>query len=96
MKNKTALITAAATIGAVAYRASKGYGIFNRVRFSKEHRAFGDYLSTHYPDACHGSIFQTEDTFSTIVTLQNRKLLLSLTKTDDGVFVFSEAPLDLK
>lgn len=93
MKKKLTLITAATAAIALTYRAAKGYGIFNRVRFSKEHQAITDYLAAHHPNATYGPIAQTGDSVSTVVTDSNEKFILVVTKSNEGIYIFSEEEL---
>ena len=93
MKKKLTLLTVGAAAAAVAYRAVKGYGVFNRFRFSNEHQAISDYLSAHHTGATYGPIAQTGDSVSTVVTDGTQQFLLVVTKSDDGIYIFSEEEL---
>ena len=73
-----------------AYRFYKGKGIFNKVRYKAQHEAVSNYMETHYPNAFYSDIVETENGWSCIITDQNRKIVLYLTKTDDGTFIFWE------
>ncbi len=93
MKKKLTLLTAATAAVALTYRAAKGYGIFNRFRFSSEHQAIKDYLAAHRPNATYGPLGQTGDSVSTVVTDGNEKFILLITKSDSGIYIFSEEEL---
>ena len=93
MKKKLTLLTVGAAAAAVAYRAVKGYGVFNRFRFSSEHQAISDYLAANHFGATYGPIAQTGDSVSTVVTDSTQQFLLVVTKSDDGIYIFSEEEL---
>lgn len=93
MKKKLTLITLATAAVAIAYRASRGYGIFNRFRFSSEHQAITDYLTAHHPGATYGPIAETGDSVSTVVTDGVEKFILIVTKSDEGIYIFGEEEL---
>ena len=73
-----------------AYRFYKGKGIFNKLRYKEQHDALGKYLETHYPDAFYSDIVETDDGWSCMVNTGGRKVLVYMTKTNDGTFVFWE------
>ena len=72
------------------YRFYKGRGIFNKIRYKKQHEAVSNYMETHYPDAFYSDIVETADGWSCIITDKNRKVMLYMTKTDSGTFIFWE------
>lgn len=91
MRKKIPVISAIAGVAAAGiYRAVKGYGVFNRLRFPDEHSSISRYLETHHPGAAYSSIADTGSGYSTIVTDGDRKFQLHLTRTANGVYVFSE------
>lgn len=92
MKNKklTLLTMAASAAALCAYRAFRGYGVFNRIRFANEHDAIERYLQAHYPYATYGTIVDTSNGYSTVVTNGGHKFHLHISKTSDGMYVFSE------
>jgi hypothetical protein len=73
-----------------AYRVYKGKGIFNKLRFKQQHEALCNYLETHYPDAFYSDIVEAEDGWSCIITDKERRIVIYMTKTDGGTFVFWE------
>lgn len=73
-----------------AYRFYKGRGIFNKIRFKSQHEALGNYLETHYPNAFYSDIAETSDGWSCIVNVNGRRIVVYMTKTEDGMFLFSE------
>ncbi|MBR6392010.1 MAG: hypothetical protein IKS12_01880 [Eubacterium sp.] len=74
----------------VAYRCYKGQGIFNKVRYKAQHEAVSNYVETHYPNAFYSDIIEADNGWSCIVTDGGRKIVLYLTKTDSGTFIFWE------
>ena len=73
-----------------AYRFYTGKGIFNSVRFKRQHDAVAAYIDAHYPRAFYSGICKTESGWSCIVTTPSGRLVLHLTETSDGTFVFWE------
>ncbi|MEE0944851.1 MAG: hypothetical protein UIM24_05315 [Clostridia bacterium] len=94
MKKKLSVLAALSGVAvACAYRAIKGYGIFNRIKFSNEHSAVSHYVEQNHPGATYSSIQQVGESFTTIIDEGTRKLLLTVTPAGDGVYVFSEENL---
>lgn len=91
MKKKFPILAAAASAAALcAYRAVKGYGVFNKLRFPDLHSSVSRYIETHHPGAVYSSIEDVGSGYSTIITDRSQKYLLHITKTENGVYVFSE------
>lgn len=72
------------------YRFYKGKGIFNKLRYKKEHNAVSNYLETHYPDAFYSDIVMTDDGYTCVINNYNKKIMLHFAKTEDNNFVFWE------
>ena len=91
MKKRVPLLTAALSAAALyAYRAVKGYGIFNKLRFAEEHNAVARYIETHHPGAVYSGIEDSGNGYSTVITDGMQSFLLHITKTENGVYVFTE------
>lgn len=73
-----------------AYRFYKGRGIFNKLRYKKQHDALGNYLETHYPGAFYSDIIEVDGGWSCIVNSGGRQIVVCMTNTEDGTFVFWE------
>ena len=73
-----------------AYRFYKGKGIFNKLRYKAQHEALGNYLETHYPNAFYSDIVEADDGWSCIVNTGDKQVIVYMTKTEDGMFVFWE------
>ena len=73
-----------------AYNLYNGKGIFNKVRFKEQHDAVCDYIAGHYPDATYSEIVPTDEGWSCIIHRLDGNIILHLTKTEDGRFVFWE------
>lgn len=73
-----------------AYRFYKGRGIFNKIRYKKQHEAVSNYMGTHYPNAFYSDIAETCDGWSCVVTTNSKKIMLHMTLTEGGTFVFWE------
>ncbi len=88
-KNK--LVIAAAIAAAGAYSVIRGKGIFNKPRFRSQHDAIARYVGTRYPNAAYSPIEQTEKGWATMIMRINEpNILLYVTKSDDGVYIFNE------
>lgn len=96
MKKRTPIYAAALSAAALcAYRAFRGYGIFNKFRFAELHSAVSRYLETHYPGATYSSIEDTGSGYSTIINCGTKKIHLHITKAANGVLIFSESSVDI-
>ena len=78
----------AAALG--AYNFYKGKGIFNKLRFAQQHEAVANYLESHFPNSTYSDITETEDGWSCVVNTYPGNIVLYMTKTDCGQFVFWE------
>ncbi|MCI5604323.1 MAG: hypothetical protein ACI4C7_10290 [Clostridia bacterium] len=88
-KNK--LFMAAAFAAAGAYAVIQGKGIFNKPRFREQHDAISRYVHTRYPHATYSPIEATQSGWATIIKRINKpKILLYVTRSDDGVYIFHE------
>ena len=90
MKKNKLLPTMVAVGAIVGYRAIKGYGVFNKLRYKNEYDAIDRYLDAHYPNATHGDVAKVGDCFYTTVKNENQTIVLTLTKTEDDMYVFEE------
>ncbi len=73
-----------------AYRFYKGKGLFNKVRYAKQHEAVGNYMETHYPGGFYSDLTETDEGWSCIVTYGGRRIVLYMTLSSDGTFIFWE------
>lgn len=88
-RNKLLLFAAgAAVVG--AYRAFKGKGSFNKIRFADQHSAAANYVETNHPGAAYSAIEPVGEGWSCVINDGGEKYLLYLTCSDDGVYVFEE------
>ena len=87
-KGTKLLLIGAAALG--AYNLYKGKGVFNKLRFKKQHEAVTDYLGNHFPDATYSDIVETEEGWSCIVNTYPNNFVLYMTKTPEDMFVFWE------
>lgn len=94
MKKKLPVLAALSGVAVAAvYRAVKGHGVFNRLKYSDEHSAVSRYVEQNHPGATYSSIHQVGESFTTIVDDGERKFLLTVTPTDEGVYVYKEENL---
>ncbi len=87
-KKMLAVLLGAAAVG--LYRAVKGKGAFNRMRFANQHEAVSRYVEAHHPGAVYSSIEAVGEGWSCVVNDGGEKYLLYITCADDGVYIFEE------
>jgi len=93
MKKKK-LLTIALGVAAIGiYRAAKGKGAFNKMRFADQHEAVGRYLESHHPGAVYSAIEQFGDGWSCVITDNGQKFLLYMTCSTEGVYIFDESEI---
>lgn len=91
MKKSNKLLTvllAGASVG--IYRAAKGKGAFNKLRFPDQHKAVSRYIEAHHPGAVYSNIETIGDGWSCVVNSYGEKYLLCFTCSDDGTYIFEE------
>ncbi len=93
MKKKTMLcLASAAALG--IYSAVEGKGPFNKLKFKDQHEAVAKYMQTHYPKSLYSPITETDKGWMTVIRrLTEPNIILYITRTADGHFVFKEQPL---
>lgn len=89
MKKSKITILAGAALFEV-YRLYKGKGIFNKLRYKQQHEAVSNYMETHHPGAFYSDISETGSGWTCVINEKNRRIMLCLSRTPDGVFVFWE------
>lgn len=94
MKKKHKLLAVALGTAAVGvYRAVRGKGVFNKVRFAEQHDAATKYIESHHPGATYSPIETFGDGWSCVVSDNGEKILLYITCSDEGVFIFDESKI---
>lgn len=94
MKKQHKLFSLALGIAAVeVYRAFRGRGSFNKLRFSGQHDAVAKYIDSHHPGAIYSPIEAFGDGWSCVITDNNEKFLLYITCSNDGIYIFDENKL---
>ncbi len=88
-----ALSTAAVTVAGIGYKLLKGHNIINRVKFNEEHKAVARYVEANHPNATYSEIRDTGDSHITIITDGEYKYLLTVTKSNDGTYIYQEEDL---
>ena len=91
--NRRKFTTLALSVAVVtAYSAITGKGIFNKIRFKREHDAISRYIECNYPDAAYSPVQKTELGYAVVVRLRDTKanIMIYATPTADGHFVFRE------
>ena len=88
-KNKVLLLAAgAAAVG--VYRAFKGKGMFNRLRFADQHAAVANYVEANHPGAVYSAIESVGEGWSCVINDGGEKFLLYITCSEDGSYIFEE------
>lgn len=90
-KSKITILAGAAVFE--AYRLYKGKGIFNKVRFKCQHEAVSNYVESHYPGAFYSDISATGNGWACTIQNNNKNIMLYLSETPEGMFVFWEKEL---
>lgn len=90
--SKLPLLIGLAALG--AYRFYKGKGMFNKVRFMRQHEAVSDYLEKSFPNAFYSDITETEEGWSCVVNNMGNRFVLYMTKTPDDTFIFWEKEIN--
>ena len=91
MKTKALIILAgAAALG--TYSFVQGKGPFNKLKFKDQHDAVSRYVEAHYPNALYAPIVETSNGWMTSVRRFGMEpIVLYITKSADGMYIFSEA-----
>lgn len=91
MKKRTMALIAGAAVAGV-YSAVKGRGPFNGLRFREQHARIASYVEANYPNALYLPITETENGWATtIIRFNMPKIILYVSKDEDGNYIFTEA-----
>ena len=91
MKKRTKLFLMSAAVAGI-YSAVKGKGPFNGIRFKEQHDRVANYVETNYPNALYLPIEETENGWvTTIIRFNMPKIILYVTKDEDGNYIFTES-----
>lgn len=94
MKKKLPVLAALSGVAVAAiYRAVKGHGVFNRLKYPDEHSAVARYVELNHPGATYSSIQAVGESFTTIIDDGSKKFLLTITLSESGLYIFSEENL---
>lgn len=90
MRKRDALIIGAAAAG--IYGAATGKGIFNKWKYREQLFAVNGYIRSHHPGAHHSEITKTNKGYMTVISRNDNspKIVLYISKTPEGVYVFDE------
>lgn len=75
------------------YKLIRGEGIFNKPRFYEQYKACQGYLNTYHIGAEFGHIVKNDTGWHCIVNTDTKSFMLNISKTDEGVYLFSETEL---
>lgn len=89
MNNKKKLFLLAGIGAIVGYRAWKGLGAFNKVRFKKQRDALLSYVDTHYPGAYIGDVVPFEDGWNCSIRYNSQNIIIHIIPNTDDGFIFS-------
>ena len=93
MKNKNKLLLVAGIGAVVGYRAIRGKGIFNKLRFKKQYDAILSYRDTHFPEASIGEIFPLDEGWGCNILYNEESYLLYLIPAENGGYIFSQTKM---
>lgn len=95
MKKEHKLFAILAGIAAIgSYRAIKGKGSFNKLRFNEQHDAVSKYIETHHPGAFYSPLEPTKNGWTCIITDHNTRYILHLMCSENGIYVFDEEKIN--
>lgn len=95
MTKKIPVVPALAGVAAaLIYKAARGSGVFNTLRFHREHDAVKRYIAAHYPGARYGLLERTDGGLGTIVDTKAGRIWLGVLKIADGSCIFTEKRID--
>lgn len=93
MKNKNKLLILASIGAVVGYRAWRGLGVFNKIRFKKQFEAIQSYIDTHYPGALIGEIVPFNEGWNCNIIYNNQNIIIYIIPNDGKGFIFSPTEL---
>lgn len=94
MKKKLPLLAALSGVAVAAvYKAVKGHGVFNRIKYPDEHSAISRYVELNHSGASYSTVQPVGESFTTIVDDGSKKYLLTVTPSENGVYIFNEENL---
>ena len=93
MKNKDRLLILAGIGAVVGYRAWRGAGSFNKIRFKKQRSALESYVDTHYPGASIGEIVPFREGWSCPVAYNGQNIIIYLIPCKGGGYIFSNTQM---
>lgn len=89
-RNGKILTLALGVLAAEAYRAAKGKGVFNGLRFASQHDSVSKYVEAHHPGAVYSAIEAVGEGWTCVISDGGEKYLLYFTRSPDGVYIFDE------
>ena len=89
MNNKKKLLVLAGIGAVLGYRAWKGLGAFNKIRFKQQRNALLSYVDTHYPGAHIGDIVPFEDGWNCSIHHNNKNIIIHIISNSDDGFIFN-------
>jgi len=95
MKKKALLLGLTTVAVDAVYRAVKGHGVYNRIKYPKEHEAVSKYLKDRRPYATYSSSEYAYGTYSTKITDGIKKFVLTFQVDENGQFIFEEKEMSI-
>lgn len=89
MKNKNKLLLIAGAGAIIGYRAFKGMGAFNKIRFKRQYTALKSYIDTHFPDAQMGELVSSCDGWSCPIVYNGKNFIISIIETEHSGYIFT-------
>ena len=89
MNNKKKLFVLAGLSAIIGYRAIKGLGAFNKIRFKKQRNALLSYIDTHYPGAVIGDVVPFGDGWNCNISYNGQNIIIHIIANGDDGFIFN-------
>lgn len=89
MKNKNKMWLFAGAGIVLGYRAVMGMGVFNRVRFRRQHSALQSYVDTHFPGASVGELRPVGGGWSCVAAYCGKNIVIHILPGANGGYIFT-------
>lgn len=90
MKNKLSKLLAVSAAAFTGYKIAKTIGLVDKIVYKKEYEAAKKYIDAHYPNSKFSPLEKTDTGYVCIITTSDEKIILSMTRANEGIYIFSE------
>ena len=90
MKSKLSKLLAISATAFAGYKIAKDMGVGGKIVYKKEYEAAKKYIDAHYPHSKFTPLEKTDTGYVCIITTSDEKIILTLTKANEGIYIFSE------